>query len=255
MKSFNLGNKKWIALAVAIAGINSAQALTLSVTKSWGLSDYISSTANVTSPVTDYFDAASQVTFDQFDTSLGTLNSVSISYTPVSIRTDGYANFRDDDWANETAGTQSIYGSVYGSIAGLGYSLSRTSSNRTLNCAGSVSLTSGSSCGVNFSTYTQSLAGQNYSNLTSASVLNAFTGSGVVAAVFDLGGRLYTNETDGDDGYITSRYGYAYAFGNMTISYDYTAPAPVPVPAAAWLFGSAIVGLATVGRRRAVLHT
>lgn len=37
-------------------------------------------------------------------------------------------------------------------------------------------------------------------------------------------------------------------FGTMSITYDYT-PNPVPVPPAAWLFGTAIMGLTSYLRR------
>lgn len=255
MKSFNPGNQKWIAIAVAIAGASSAQALTLSTTKYWSVADSVSSSANYTSSVSDTFDDISQIYFDQFDTSLGTLNSVSISYTAPRVYTSASANFRDDDWANETAGYQSVWGSVSGSISGLGgYTMYKSYGTRSDSCAGSVSLTSGSSCSTSIGGAYSYGSNVYYNNITTASVLSLFTGSGLIIGNFDLGGTLYTNETDGDDGYVNSRYGSASANGYMTISYDYTAPpSPVPVPAAAWLFGSAMVGLATIGRRRATM--
>ena len=38
-------------------------------------------------------------------------------------------------------------------------------------------------------------------------------------------------------------------FGSMTIIYDYT-PNPIPLPAAAWLFATALIGLAGFGKRK-----
>lgn len=255
MKSNYLGKLTLIAAATAIGAISSAQAATLTTTKYWSLSDSYSSGTNVTSGVYDYFDDVDQLLFDQFDTSLGTLDSVSISYTSSKVGTYASAGFRDDDWANETAGLQRVYASFSSSISGLGgLGTSGVRSTRTDTCAGSVSLTSGSSCSTYLGTSYASSPSTYYNNLTSSSVLDAFTGSGVIVALFDLYGWIYTNETDGDDGYINTRSGSAAANGYMTVTYNYTVPpAPVPVPAAAWLFGSALFGLATVGRKRALI--
>lgn len=246
MTRFTLGKTGLIAMAIAAA--SSANALTVSTTKTWAMSDSYSSSANTTSAVSDYFSGSTQLLFDQFDASLGTLNSVTVTYNGLRIYTRAEADFRDDDWANETAGYQSIYGGMGGSISGAGFSFSRSSSTRTDTCADGWYATSGAACGTDIYGSYYYPAGTS-STTSSASLLTAFTGNGVMVANFNLGGRLYTNETDGDDGYITYRYGYVYGDGSMTIAYDYT---PVPVPAAAWLFGSALFGLATVGRKRTI---
>ncbi|WP_101760130.1 VPLPA-CTERM sorting domain-containing protein [Oceanicoccus sp. KOV_DT_Chl] len=51
-------------------------------------------------------------------------------------------------------------------------------------------------------------------------------------------------------GTLTTNAGF---LGGATGSLTWNAPSEVPVPAAAWLFGSAVVGLAGVGRRRSTV--
>jgi hypothetical protein len=69
-----------------------------------------------------------------------------------------------------------------------------------------------------------------YLTLTFSPDFNSFTGTAVGA---DVGGPITLGNT-----------------GNTWYSYSFSGTAAVPVPAAAWLFGSSLLGLAGAMRRR-----
>lgn len=80
---------------------------------------------------------------------------------------------------------------------------------------------------------------QNFSTLQSAfgsgSTIFDFTGYGFTASDFRRGGDLYANSDSPTDGYVL--------VGQWSVS-------PVPIPAAIWLFGSGLIGLVGLARRK-----
>ncbi|WP_200821237.1 VPLPA-CTERM sorting domain-containing protein [Oceanicoccus sp. KOV_DT_Chl] len=61
--------------------------------------------------------------------------------------------------------------------------------------------------------------------------------------------NTYTYSFDGSVGTITNDINGGFSGGGNTLTYSFET-SEVPVPAAAWLFGSALVGLAGIGRKR-----
>lgn len=70
-----------------------------------------------------------------------------------------------------------------------------------------------------------------------------------VVNVWDVSGDTYTS-TDVDGDGVLGLGMTDGAFVGFNANFNFTAPAEVPVPAAVWLFGSGLVGLAGIARRR-----
>ena len=68
-----------------------------------------------------------------------------------------------------------------------------------------------------------------------------------IAGVFT--GEIMYSRNDGSSWYSTNQYGFDYASLNGIISTNVTVSA-VPVPAAVWLFGSGLLGLIGISRRK-----
>ena len=76
-----------------------------------------------------------------------------------------------------------------------------------------------------------------------------------VVNVWDVAGDVYSSVavTSGTPPVVNGQPGLAMidgAFPGMNANFNFTAPAAVPVPAAVWLFGSGLLGLVGVARRK-----
>ena len=95
--------------------------------------------------------------------------------------------------------------------------------------------------------------------------MSAYTGTFYPACTDSLGGGLcdvysqadpqasadYSHTLRWGGITVTNQYGTPVVFTvNSTSGFNYAQPAPVPVPAAAWLFGSGLLGLIGVARRK-----
>jgi len=230
---------------VLLTHVSVLNAETISFTDSFNLSDSVNSGANTTGSFTDSLNRTQGISLSRFDPNLGVLNSYTVEFYGVQQYSIGNANFRDDDWANETKGLQRIQ-SMQVSINMAGANYSRTRSTRSSTCSDTGPLTGGASCSTSISGSTISFSGQQTSIFSPVSLANV-TGLGTINSTVFQYGSMYTTETDGDDGYVNSRYGLLRTTGNVRITYEYTA---VPVPAAAWLFGTALVGMVTLAKRK-----
>lgn len=96
---------------------------------------------------------------------------------------------------------------------------------------------------------------------TNSASLNTFTASQEYFSIKQQNWIAYFKNTSG--GALTINFGYAGTNGNTAVNFSHSnqygptakpSPAPVPIPAAAWLFGSALLGIGGVGARRRTLQ-
>lgn len=238
------------AAVVTVSSSNFCQAAVMTTSSSFDIYDAASSGANV-GGATDSLYASDSINLARFDGSLGTLNFVTLRFYSVRQTSYGTANYRDDDWLNETAGLTRLQNMrVYSNnLFGIG-SYNQSLSSRSATCSDTGGLRSGAACSAGLSSSTRSLSGWQLSS-SNASVLANLTGSGSISSSIYQDGQLYTNETDGDDGYVTYRSGDLRSYGYVSLSYDYT---PVPLPATAWLFTTSLITLAGIGRKRKQIY-
>ena len=78
---------------------------------------------------------------------------------------------------------------------------------------------------------------------------------GTAVSFYNIIGNVFTSAADGlaSHAAATTTYnGFWYLGTDGSLSYNIASASPVPLPAAVWLFGSGLLGLFGVGRRRAV---
>lgn len=242
----NLKNSVAMSLKLVVAlllfsGWTTAQAASISFTTGWNTSNGISSGANVDNRF-DSLNAFSGRNISQFDPSLGILTGINIDFFNMSLSSRASANFRDDTLFSTVGGLQRLQDMSI-AITMPGYSFSRFASARTSTCSDTSGLFSSSSCNTSLGFNT------NFLSNASASLgsLTTYIGLGSVNIGARQNARLFTNETDGDNGYVNSRSGLVRASGSIRVTYDYTV---VPVPAAIWLLGSGLIGFIGVARRK-----
>lgn len=229
---------------------SSAQALTITYTDNWSTSDSVSTGSNSTSPRTDSLADSDTLAVSLFDPSLGILNSVRVIYNNIRLTSAAAARFRDTDAFQRTAGTQTLSNmGITISFAGIIHARNR--SNRTDTCSTGVGGTSGATCTTLIASSTSTLSSLNIL-LTDSIALSNFTGIGNREGTVRQSGSLFTNETNGDDGFIDSRSGSVNASGRLSVIYDYSEFPPVPLPAAFWLFASAISSMFYFRRRKSI---
>lgn len=237
--------------SILLSSSVAAQAASISYSTDWSTLHSLSSSIDVDNKSDDLGSTVTR-SITQFDPALGTLDSISLSFYGMSMTSYAGANFRDDTWYSTVSGEQELRSlglTIF--MPGLApqgqtwtpyWTYSRSSS-----CSATGGFRSGASCSTTVKTDTMDWVTRNFPPITWS--LTDYIGPGSTQITIEQTGWLWTNETDGDNGYVNSRYGRVSASGNIGITYNFT-PAPVPVPAATWLFGSGLLALIGVARRK-----
>ena len=231
--------KLTIALLM-LGGSITAQAATITYTTNWSTS-YGFSSGNNGPTFNDPLNASANRSISQFDPALGILQDITIDLSRMTLTSRASANFRDDDLLSTVAGVQSLQGMLI-NVVMPGYTISRPAPGRISTCS-DTGVFSSSSCSTNLGITTSGI-----SNSTGTlGPLSAYIGTGNVNILINQLASLFTDETNGDDGYVNSRSGGVSTAGFIDVTYNYTV---VPVPAAVWLFGSGLLGLVGIARRK-----
>lgn len=180
------------------------------------------------------------LTFAQFDSSLGTLNSVdfslaaSVTGSAAYESTDGSATTISLDLAALLTLKRPDLSTLVTAFPVANITEAATAYDGVTDYAG----TSGSS----FTGLSGSLT--EVSSSFSAADFALFTGLGTI----DLDMSAQGFSTGSGSGNLTTQFS-TFADASVTVTYNYSVAA-VPVPAAVWLFGSGLIGLVGVARRK-----
>ena len=182
------------------------------------------------------------LTMDRFDPSLGTLNSVDLSFQgELSFRLDATSKASGAPPFNLAA---SIQGDLMGSLDFTGGNNIDTASDTfSYSC---VAPSGGNTCTI----AKNGVDGFSHSvntSFTSNADLNLFTGIGKVPLEYTLS----FDDTSRDDiDTALARLGYISPGSRptLTLTYNYTPSTPVPLPAAFWLMAAGLLGLHRLNR-------
>lgn len=222
--------KKLLALAL-VAAAGSAQAGTIVLNDTFGLT------------TTNWTNALSSLS--QFDSTLGTLNSVKIELSGDIVQALKAENTGTTaDTLTPIAGANLLFRQGTTTLQTL--ALSNTGSSFSATAFDGNSDFAGTS-GVDFGNLTAagSLPAFTY---TSAADLAAFIGTGNLGAfnVRAVGAGFIGSDNGNLDSSISTQARY-----NLTLTYDYTAPVtPIPEPTSMALVGLGALGLAAARRRK-----
>lgn len=233
---FKIFTKQNSALLLLMAVSSSSQAAVFTYTEGYSVVGNTSYTENYYSPVLGHVSGTSLSTLPQFDTSQGSLESVTISING-SLSFDSYfqaqGNSNPSAYINANAsfnigvGVRSWVGGTFQEAFDL--------QNHSMSCSGN---TGSSSC----NSWETNSFNVNTSIMFTGTDVDDFIGSGDLGTSSSLG--LYANLNSPIHLHNLNR-----AFlninpiqfdGDITVEYSTSA---VPVPAAVWLFGSALAGL------------
>ena len=230
-----------------VTSFSSAQALTISFSDNWSTSDSVNTGSNSSAARTDILNDTDTLAVSLFDSAIGILNSVRVIFEDTRFTSSAAARFRDTDVGQRTAGTQRL-SNLGVSITFNGINYNRTRSTRSDTCSSGIGGINGATCTTSIGSSTSTFSTQN-TLFTDATTLANFIGGGNAQGTVRQSGTLFTDETNGDDGFIDSRSGSVSASGRLRVIYDYTEHPPVPLPAAFWLFASALTGMIYFRRR------
>jgi len=197
-------------------------------------------------------------TFDQFDTTLGTLDSISVEFELISD--GGYIVFDNDTGSQATGDAE--FGAT-GSVVNSSVSLLNSSGTAIFSTLSSIASAtgftmepdqgdgSGTIATSGIDTY-QLLGGtpstDSENGLIGESYFSQYIGTGTFTVNPLIETRMWTDvspapQQSSDPAAIS---------GAFTVVYNYTASTPVPEPATMLLFGGGLIGAAAFGRKRLI---
>ncbi len=240
--------KNTLPLLLVFSG--SLQAAIVTQVIDFSTSKAISSGTNIQYSVTDDLSNESAYEINQFDATLGTLTQINITIRG-ELGFSANAGYRDNNSFSDTGGEQITQN--------LGWSFSdpfQSSFPTALslptrrNVCSDTSSFDDASCQTQIQLSTSDkdiLFIQGYG--VSENILETAVGTGTVSLLINQAGSLRTTEFEGEDGFVDYRSASYRSDGTVVVEYLYDVAA-VPVPAAAWLFGSALIGLAGIKRKK-----
>ncbi len=203
------------------------------------------------------------VGLEQFDPALGTLTGVTLSTNNFVVDvTAGIEVYESTD--PELEHTAQVNYVTDGFGQGVASVISYFTTSTSTNSLAFAEIDFGVSCtGLEFSSlgpcFASEMDSYNFNDnssivgdtLTQIGLVNllgtgALTGL-TVGAIHPLGSNWFTDNIGEED--AEAIYETIIRAGTVTLTYEYTAV--VPIPAAAWLFGSALLGLGVVKRKKA----
>lgn len=188
------------------------------------------------------FDFSDTLSLTQFDSSLGTLQSVQLSWSFDVTSTAGVENFSPNAGSAELNQTFEIEmdNTLLGTLASEGSGFSETQAVSAYDGTPDFAGTSGFTASV-APTYTDSVT------YTTAPTLAAFTGTGDIS--FDVNGEVtITSDFFGTGAGFLAQTWNTFGDGEISVLYTYEAE-PIPSPAAVWA-GLMLAGAAVMRRRR-----
>lgn len=204
--------------------VKSAEASLISFSTDWRLSARVDSFSN-TDNRTDLLTSSSLQSINKFDSNLGTLTGINIKL--IRDFQGGFtAKFKDDDLFSRTAGLQELTNVETGilglvSMGPLLISHDDISHTCAQDSIGSSECNTRGNFNLDFATVTGNIHSDFFGKYIGTDSLNFLT---------HIEGNLWTDETDGDDGYVDARTGGVGSRGFLTITYTFDEPIILPPP-------------------------
>lgn len=197
----------------------------------------ITQTLSITTATTNW---NQNLAFNQFDSSLGTLNSVTYSFSG-SVGGTAQAENQDASPATidlsleaqmkaERPGTSTVVSQIFPLAS---FTFNAAAYDGTLDYGGTSGIT-----------LTDLTGSDSISNTISTSLAD-FIGTGTVSVPVFASGLSSANGGGNTTSHFTTQAG-----ASLTITYDYTAPPSVPEPMSILLLGVGVTGIGLVRRRR-----
>ena len=186
---------------------------------------------------------AANLTFNDFNSALGTLTGVTVQYTVNAGAYDVLA------FLNTAAKPSQTF--TAGSVTGESLTLTSTANGVNLSNTASFANITGATGTITSSLYSLLDGTASTSAVTTsgaASNISSFIGTGSQTLVAEVDGATQSATFNSYGGTVFVGHD-GFGAGTATVTYTYT-PNPVPLPASAWLMLSGIAGLGAMIRRR-----